>query len=527
MNHADFSGAEISSSQLIEKLTHGWAAAHAGLALELIQRWATLFNTTVSTRDIREDAVDFLVDMGHIRLRSMDEVPCLFLSGDADLKNKLLAFWNKWNSPHHLPFILTLSDAAYDAARNNLKSDRCLIISRDVVKQLFRSAEPFLLLKRLLWQQIPKRALIPYDILVPAEGVVFVGRENELGRLLEEDSTSFAIAGPGRIGKTSLVKRYRKLRLLRHDASASRMFYISFYQCSAGMNGAARFLAMQIDGSSRSDRIKPGDLVNFLRYRKQVSGGLLDLTLDEVDDVCQTDTFKYLGEAARLGYCRLILCGRGALLKTLLHGNSPLGGRLVLIRLPLLSEEAARDLLLKPLTDLGFEFLLPDSLVQAALEVSGRVPHHIQMFGMKLAEMAISEQTLRISEDLLDKVKADFLLAQFFIKTLDEIKDLPTKLVGLKLLEAKQQDISVSFVQEIARREGLVFDRSTANDICIDLSINNVLAWDNGGFRLCTGGLSFYARETGYVKDALAEVRQKLASLASLKPLHEPTVRLS
>jgi hypothetical protein len=132
------------------------------------------------------------------------------------------------------------------------------------------------------------------------------------------------------------------------------------------------------------------------------------------------------------------------------------------------------------------------------------------MFGMKLAEMAISEQTHTISEELLEKVKDDFLLAQFFIKTLDEIEDLPTKLVGLRLLEAKQENISVPYVQEIAGDEGLVLDRVTANDICIDLAINNVLTWDSWGFKLCNGGLSFYARETGYLKDALAEARQKL-----------------
>jgi hypothetical protein len=253
-----------------------------------------------------------------------------------------------------------------------------------------------------------------------------------------------------------------------------------------------------------------GDLLNFLRYRRQVCGGPLDLTLDEVDGVSQSETFEFLGEATRLGYCRLILCGRGPLLKTILKETSPLAERLELIQLSLLNEQCARELLVGPLTDLGFKFESRDSVLDETLELSGRLPHHVQMFGTKLAEMAISEKTECISEDLLAKLKGDFLLAQSFIRTLDEIDDLTTKLVGLKLLEANQPKVTVRLVQDLAKQEGLSVDLVTANDICIDLTINTVLAWESGGYKLANGGLLYYARETGYLRDALSDVRQQI-----------------
>lgn len=510
MNYGEVSAKDLSPAQLIDKLAQGWSSAHSGLALEFIQRWSSHFNTTENTDEIGENSLTFITDFGNIHLRTMDEVPCLLISGKEELKETLSSFWNRWNSPHHLPFILAISDEAHSLAVSTLQNDRCLILSRDQVKRLFRSEDPRLMLKQALWRQIPKRTLIPYNILVPAEGVVFFGRENELARLSDEDNTSFAIAGPGRIGKTSLVRRYRRLRYLKHNSRASQMFYVSFYQCDTGTQGVARFLAMQLDGSRRSSRIESGDLVNFLRYRKQVCRGPLDLTLDEVDEVCHSEAFKYLGEAARLGHCRLILCGRGILLKAILKGNSPLGGRVELVRLSLLGEEAARQLLLKPLADLGFKLELTEAQINDLLSMSGGLPHHIQTYGLRLSEAAIADKTDVISEELVAKVKGDFVLAQFFIKTLEEIKDIPTKLVGLKLLQANQEDVSISFVQELAKQEGISLDRATANDICIDLVINNVLAWGTWNFKLANGGLAFYARETGYLRDTLKEAKQKL-----------------
>jgi len=519
MISSEVSPKELSASQIIDRLTEGWSAAHASLALEFVQRWPIQFQTTVNVRDVEDDRISFFTDLGNIRLRTMDEVPCLLISGTKDLKERLLSFSSKWNSPRYLPFILALSDAAFAVARDTLSNERCLLLSRDNLKHLMRSPDPRLGLKQLLWQQIPRRRLIPYNILAPADGVLFFGRENELNRLAEEDTTSFAIAGPGRIGKTSLVKRYRKLRLQKHNLYASQMFYVSFYQYQTSMDGAARFLAMQIDSSSRSNRIVAKDLLNFLRYRLQLTGRPLDLTLDEVDGVSQSETFEYLGEAARLGYCRLILCGRGPLLKTILKRTSPVAERLELIRLSLLSEQCARELLVGPLTDLGFKFRSSDSVIDETLELSGRLPHHIQLFGTKLAEMAISEKTEIISEDLLAKLKGDFLLAQLFIRTLDETEDPATKLVALKLFEANQTRVTIPFVQELARQEGLVLDRAAANEICIDLTIDTVLAWEGGGYKLANGGLLYYARETGYVRDALSEIRQKMKFRTKAQPV--------
>lgn len=498
---------EIKTARLIEKLAAGWRSSHAGLALELVHRWAARFETAVEVREVYDDAVYFTLELPNLRLRSMDEVRCLLVGGDSNPGTTMQEFWHRQSSPHHLPFILTLSEAAHEAGRSLFAHDYCLLLSSAQLQELFAAPDAHAALRRLLWRQVPKRTLIPYNILMPANNVTFFGRENELRRLMEEDAVSFAIAGPGRIGKTSLVMRYRRARLRQRRTAAAWMHYVSFYQTTDAANSAAKFLATQIESTKRSDRVTDGDLVNFLRYKHKVGGGPLDLVLDEVDEVCKSDTFHFLGEAARLGYCRLVLCGRGTLLKTMLDRSTPIEGRLELIRLEPLPEGPARDLLLNPLTDLGFELPEPDALVEQVFELTGRLPHHIQMFGKKLAELAISEGSNRITAETLGTLKCDFLVAQYFTKMLDEIRDARTRLVGLALLKADRRDVPVPVVQEVARREGLTLTSREANDICLDLAIDNILAWEHGGFRLANTGLSFFTSQTGYLDGALEDAR--------------------
>lgn len=516
MRHADASTRELKTGQLIEKLAPGWSTSHPGLAHEFVHRWAARFDTQAEVKEVGDDTLYFTAGIEGLCLRSMNDVRCLLIGGDGDNAYQALQdFWYKHNSPYHLPFILALSEAAYVTAVSHFANDHCLILSGPRLRELFDCASPRQFLKEMLWQQIPKRTLSPYNILVPADGVTFFGREHELRRLLDEDFVSFAVAGPGRIGKTSLVTMYKKVKTRQRKAFAPRMHYISFYQSDATADGAAKFLAKQIESNRQAERITAGEIVNFLRYRSKYHGGPLDLILDEVDEVCHASVFKFLGEAARLGYCRLIMCGRGTLLKTTLSGNNPIEGRLDLIRLEPLREEHARTLLLKPLADLGFDVREPEPLVEQVLELSGRLPHHIQMFGMKLVELAMAEGANTIYPDFMEMLKGDLMVAQFFIRTIADIRDVPTRLVGLALLDEDDgRQISIPHVQAVAKQVGVLLNSEQANNVCLDLAINNVLAWERGSFRIANRGVVFFTRQNGYLSSAMEDAKKELAPAA-------------
>jgi hypothetical protein len=505
------SSKEASKSNLIEVLANGWDPSYYRLVQELVMRWKNKFNTNTEIKYIGENELHFVTDLSDIRLRGMGEVECLLIGGDnPSIAHAVQKFWKEEKIPGRLPFVLTLSKLAYEQVQAVLPHERCLVLSAEQVQELLNATEPRQFLKRYIWQQIPKHRLIPYTILLPVEGAMFFGRHNDLDRLRNQEDVSFAIAGPSRIGKTSLVKQYKREMSREDNPQNPCRFYINLYDCKDKTpDGVARHIAMEVGPSSRSDKVTSDSLVHFLRYKRAMLDRPLDLLVDEVDEVCQGETFKALGAAARQGFCRLVLCGRGVLLKMALSTQSPLGCRLELIRLEPLDDKSARNLLLEPLADLGFSVDNPDRLVEHVFRLTGKLPHLLQFYGMKLANLATEEKTDTISMMHVDTLRWDFETAQYFTSPLlQDLADTETRLIALLLLKSGEQELKISLVRDIAAQQGLYLDHARTVDICNDLVINNVLAWHNGSFRIANEALAYYAHEMGYLDGALEEARR-------------------
>lgn len=510
MNLENTKPQDVTTSTLIGKLQEGWTAAHSGWAQELAQRWAAKMGAQIESQKVAENTCQFVARMHDLRLRGMDNVPCLILTGEQkELQTQMVQeFWRQASLPRLLPFVFALSESAERVAREVFPRGRCLLLTNENVKGLLGSQEPQAELKELLWQQVPRRRLDPYNLLVPAEGGMFFGRYHELDRLRHEDATSFAIAGPGRIGKTSLLTRYRREMLLTRDGRAKSRFQISFFDCDpTPANSISRFLAMHIDSSKRSAEMTDAGLLNFIKYQYKTLGSPLDLLLDEVDLVCESEAFKALGAAARSGFCRLVLFGKGVLLRTILSENYLLGCRVELMHLGPLDPRSARDLILLPLRDLGFSLAEPEEFLERVLRLTGCLPYLLQFYGQKLAQIAIEEQTDTITLQHVETLQADFVTAQYFVKPLNDLRDVEARLIGLSLLKEYKGEYSIPFVQEVSGRLGIKLDHKRASEICNDLVINNVLAWHGSAYRIANEGLYLYARDMGYLSNALEESR--------------------
>ncbi len=503
---------DVSTSALIGKLQEGWTAAHSGWAQELAQRWAAKLEVQIETQEVGENICQFAVRMNNLRLRGMGNVPCLMLTGGRKELQPAQDFWRQASLPRLLPFVFALSETAEEIAREVFPAGRCLLLTRADLTELLSAKEPQTRLKELLWQQVPRRRLDAYNLLVPAEGAMFFGRHSEIDRLQHEDATSFAVAGPGRIGKTSLLTRYWDNALLTRDGRARNRFRISFFDCAPGpANSISRFLAMHIASSKRSAEMRDDELLNFLKHQHNALGGPLDLLLDEVDLVCESKAFKQLGAAARSGLCRLMLFGKGVLLKAVLSESTLLGCRLELLHLGPLDPKAAKGLILLPLRDLGFRLAEPEEFLDRVLSLTGCLPYLLQFYGQKLAQLAIEEQVDTISLQHVETLHADFVTAQYFVKPLNDLKDAEARLVGLSLLKEYRREYSIPLVQEILERNGISIDHMRATEICNDLVINNVLAWQwPSAYRIANEGLYLYARDMGYLTNALEDAKRQV-----------------
>ncbi|NOT63837.1 MAG: hypothetical protein HOP19_26780 [Acidobacteria bacterium] len=508
-----------SIGQLIDHLSHGWKADYSGLTSEFTQLWQEKLNAKVESQVSGKNSLRFISDLSEIRLRGMNDVPCLLTAGDGaeDLRD----FWRKSAGLGRLPLVIALSEHAYRQAEYLITDARGLLLSSIQTKQLLTAASSREFLIKQLNRQIPKQRLIPFDFLRPAEGGMFFGRGSELSRLLLEDQTSFAIAGPGKVGKSSLIKHYQRQAIRKRDPRGSYRYYIDFYDCQdTSPDGVARFFAMKIDPSKKSSRMLASGLLDFMKYQAFCHGGALDLLLDEVDEVCHGKAFYLLGEAAKEGYCRLVLGGKGMLLQTMLSDKSPLRSRLELIKLEPLDPDSARQLFLEPLQCLELKISDEGGLIKRIFSMTGRLPHLLQLFGKKLATLAIEGNISEITAQHVETLKWDFSVAQMFTDPLLRLADAEARLLGLLLIKDSRHEFSVPVIQQLAAPENLPSDLRKITKLCNDLVISNVLSWCGGKYCVANESLYSYASNLGLLADeALDEARMAVRKQNELFPL--------
>jgi hypothetical protein len=515
---------QLHSSILLARLANGWTERRrAGLTKEFLRRWEGRLNTTIETLRVTANTVLFAQDLRNIHLRGMHEVPSVLLGGNS-LSQSQVELLRNITSPGKIPFILTLSKECHRQVMDILPAGGYLLLSPDETLDVMSARQDIeggLVLKRLLLQQIPKARLNPYDLLKPAEGAMFFGRENEFARLVNEEETSLAISGPGRIGKTSLLQRYKRELVRRKDLRLRYCHLISFYDCKdTSADGISQFIAMQLTPSSRSFRMTTHGLLSFLKYESRDRP--LDLLLDEVDTVCDSEAFKMLGAAARAGYCRLVLSGRGVLLRSMLRLNNPLESRIDLIQLGPLDHLPARELVLRPFSDMNIKFKEPEAIADQVLRFTGCLPYQLQFFCLKLMELAIEKRTDTISSDQIEAVKQDFVVAQYFLNPIVTIEDPETRLIGLLMLSLGKRRFSIPDAQMIGDRAGLHLDFVRVLDICNDLVINNVFSWSAGCYEVATDALFYYARQMNYLERAIEETYKILREQGKTSKPHPP-----
>ncbi len=490
---------------IFEPTQCAWKGERSKLLIRFLQLW----KKNRRLERVGNDGVVALLDMSEIPLRGMHEVPCLLLAEvGRTTADQLGSYRNRFGSAAAVPFIAVFSQAIAASFGEFIPQKRFLILNATQIQQITESHNPHDFIKRELRQQIPLRRLIPYNYLQAALGSMFFGRHHEIDRLRYETDTSIAVAGPGRIGKTSLIQEYRYRMILEHDPATSRRHYIDFYDCDGKTEDRiARFVAMKIAPGARSNRVTASSLINFMRYQRNVQGGPLDLLLDEVDEVCESQTFRQLGAAARKGLCRLVICGRAELFKLALRQDSPLECRLDLLRLNPLDPQSARRLVENPLKALGFRILDPDDLVEYLFRMSGRLPHMLQFYGRRLASLAIEQGSDTISSEQAELLADDLETANYFASPLFNVKDKQSRYLALVLVEADFGRVSASALQDLASRQGLDITPERALEICNDLVLNNVLAWRNGAYFVANEALAFYTRKLGVLQSELERAR--------------------
>ena len=488
-------------SRLILRLAHGWPGTAAGPALELLELARDRLGAVVDSIEPGDDSLEFRMRFPDVRLRGADQVFGIAIGGSGQIAVRIGAdFWQRSNRPGRIVMILAFSETAFRCAEEKIPPRRAMIVSTVQLEHVILDSDPVAQWKILACRQIAKVHLLPFDIEHPAASNMFFGRGHELDVMA--GSSSLAIAGPGRIGKTSLLQEHRRRLVNNRDPRALSTLLIDFYYCpDKSENGFARFVAMAVNPTRRSSTINAAGLVHFLQSERTRHGQPLEMLLDEVDEVVRLSAFNLLAKAARDGICRLLLAGRGVLLDTLRNKSSALECRLEALRPEPLPEGDCRRLLFEPLADLGFRIQEADAVFDHVMDMTGGLPQHLHFVGRRLFQQMIRSDGV-LSGSLTEKLKHDFDLSGYLRSALMSI-DPPYRRVAEALLKYRKKPLTATDIQQTVSECGIERPSlAEAAELGDRFVVQNFLAWRSGSYRIATPVLADFLDYSSTVSQA-------------------------
>ena len=453
---------------LFEQLSAGWSPEDTVLLESFSLLLLSRLPCNLDLQEINNNYARLRMSIESMHLLGAEDI-CILVLGGSDISNMeqmIHRFLHDAVNPESLLLVFCFSEPMRSFVTGQLPSERCVLLSESDAMSLFSEVNSLALLKSILLNRLSRYRLNPFQTFHPVDGNMFFGREYELKRLKHNVSTSFAIVGPGESGKTSLLKRHARILCRQKDARTRSCYYVNFYDCmDYSPDGVARFLATEIDASSRGYRTSAAGLIHFLQYQRSRHGHPLELLLDEVDNICQGVALCMIGEAANQGICRMILAGKRALLRATSQTNLPFGCRLELLRIEPLDVRRTRDLLVLPLNDLGFRLADENSITDRIANLTGRIPHMVQIIGNFLVNKMLKERRYIITHHHLDELENDYGITHHFIAPLQP-ENLPEPLarfVALTLLQENLSRVSPNMVKQLVQRARLEIDF----DLCI------------------------------------------------------------
>ena len=510
---------ELTTDDLLRGLAHRNDVERREYVREFQLRWtnklvATCSHEQTTWRDVAESRTTlalFTIEPKDIRLRAMDDLRCLLVAGDGEVGLGLDQEVIRWaTAPGRISLILTVSESLHHSTRSLFPGIEFLVLSKNDIRAVLDAEYGQVVFKKLLRERVPKRALMPYNYLMPASSNMFFGRSDGLDKLMNQPSVSFAIAGPSRLGKTSLVRQYERRLVWQKDGRAHCRYYIDFMDCGDKTDdGIARFIATKVSpksstlhtralGSYNPRGPSQRSILSFFVQMKHELGRPPELLLDEVDEVCLSTTFDLLGEAAKLGLVRLIVCGRGVLFRAMHKPNSPLANRLELLLLEPLSQGEANELAVKPIEDLGFRIPDPERFGIELFHHTKGLPHLIQYFGHKIIEMAMRNGTETITAEMVRNVAGDYDTVQVLIRPYRQLKGDHQK-IAAGMIKSGLDSFTVRDVREIGGNSGIILDDEGVVDFCNDLFVEGFLVWAEGRYALSSSALPTLLFKMGLV----------------------------
>jgi hypothetical protein len=346
--------------------------------------------------------------------------------------------------------------------------------------------------------------LAPYEISKPVTGTRFFGRESEINRIIKKLYTNFAVIGPKRMGKTSLlleVKRRLKEETLKEGSGIDRTEieepYV-FLDCSLIKTPYAFIEALvqklQPSVLSRLPYQTPEVFfIGFLERMHKVIGGPVTIFLDEVDKWFASETHdRQLLDLFRVSseceYCHYIIAGFSYLMKETQLVDSPFFKKIFeYIKLGPFNKEDVTDLVLKPMTHLRIQIKQQDEVVERIYRETGGTPQLVQYYCLNMIDQLDSKKIYQVTSESLSDIQKETEFKNLVLGSFRSGIDAEDRCLIYGLLTTIPEELDgESFTQQemsdALKKCGLSFTVEKIDQICDRLILSGIMTNENNKY---------------------------------------------
>ncbi len=251
---------------------------------------------------------------------------------------------------------------------------------------------------------------------------MFFGRAEEEKTLLQNISRNdYALLANRKAGKTSLLNKVAPLlsRVPHYQVFYCDLQAVNDYE-SFYSQMAVRYPEFHEEISKRGE-LSPLDFYNVIINVKHSNGNRqVILIFDEVDELLAYDLqfkeqlFKTFRSLSQRENVRFIFSGTTTLVERVCHPDSPFFNFCEVMKIGLLDEKAARELVTGPMRTLRVTFENGEAVVQRILALTARHPNMIQYTCDRLIERINEKQQRTITEADLGTVVASQEFYEYF-----------------------------------------------------------------------------------------------------------------
>lgn len=279
---------------------------------------------------------EYWVDLSDWRLSLSDRTPILWVNSELlerfspdELGESLLDEVRAKNWSRREVIVLMDGDG------NELKSqlagrNSSLLLVDEADQQYILNAGSFTnALQKHICEQIPISILAPYGYGDTVEGARFFGRKREINDILRHDTSSFAVIGVRRIGKTSLLRESMR-RMLEQGEKPERIIWLGCGTIPDPMQFVEEVVRkLNIRELPRLKNVKDSLFFfpDFLKRMAKMHGGMITIFLDEADEFlvwARDSLLPDLHDSMTSGACRYIVSGFQTLMSEWADNKSPL-----------------------------------------------------------------------------------------------------------------------------------------------------------------------------------------------------------